>query len=252
LFRGEWATKVPAEVETGVIDTAHDQRLARGIEQLGGVAGKRVLELGPLEAGHTWMLEQAGAQVTAIEANGRAYLKCLIVKEVTGLRARFWCGDFLDYLRSTSDRYDVVIAAGVLYHQLNPVELLTLITRVAPAAYIQTHYHDPATPTSSITSSVPAEFDGFRHTWHRHQYGAALDWPGYCGGGNPYAHWLSRADLLGALRHVGFGDYQTFGDEPTPNGPTINIVARRPPRTPEEEHAFAIERAERALHRMPT
>src|SRR3954469_10924907 len=46
-----------------------------------------VLELGPLEAAHTYLLEQLGARtITAVEASVEAYLKCLVVKEILQLK----------------------------------------------------------------------------------------------------------------------------------------------------------------------
>ncbi len=58
----------------------------------GGYVGRDVLELGPLEGGHTYLLDRMGVKsVTAVEASSRAYLKCLIAKETFGMspRARF-------------------------------------------------------------------------------------------------------------------------------------------------------------------
>jgi SAM-dependent methyltransferase len=80
-----------------------------------------VLELGPLEGGHSFMFERLGArEVIAIEANPRAYLKCLIIKELLDLRrVRFLCGDFLEYLRADGTDFDLVFASGVLYHMRN-------------------------------------------------------------------------------------------------------------------------------------
>ena len=46
-----------------------------------GVDGRRVLELGPLEGGHSYMLQRAGAaRVLAIEANTRAFLKFYAIR----------------------------------------------------------------------------------------------------------------------------------------------------------------------------
>lgn len=85
-----------------------------------------VLELGPLEAGHTYMLEKMGARsIVAVEANSRAYLKCLIVKELFELkRAKFLLGDFVAYLKNNTRHFDLCLASGVLYHMQNPAELL--------------------------------------------------------------------------------------------------------------------------------
>jgi len=48
--------------------------------------GKKVLELGPLEGAHTYMLEKAGGDVLSIEGNHGAYIRCLIVKNFYGLK----------------------------------------------------------------------------------------------------------------------------------------------------------------------
>ena len=40
---------------------------------LGSIEGQSVLELGPLEGGHTYMLHKAGANITSIEANKRGF-----------------------------------------------------------------------------------------------------------------------------------------------------------------------------------
>ena len=104
---------------------------------IGGVRDGRVLELGPLEGGHSFMLQKAGAlMVTAIEANVRALLKCLITKEITRLTAcEFLCGDFIEYLRRTDTSYDAVLASGVLYHMTEPLELLHRLSTRSPAIY---------------------------------------------------------------------------------------------------------------------
>src|SRR4051812_20493353 len=79
-----WVSQLPPEVgvNAGHAVLFHDPRTVWALERLGSVAGQTVLELGPLEGGHTYMLHQGGARVLAIEANKRAYLKCLIVKEL--------------------------------------------------------------------------------------------------------------------------------------------------------------------------
>src|ERR1700751_1079452 len=121
------------------------------------------------------MLEQAGcASVISIEGNPRAFLKCLVLKEVVGLsRSRFLCGDFVEYLRGCSARADVVVASGVLYHMMNPVELLYLISRVSDCVFLWTHYYDEhalskrADIRKKLTGSQSARVHGFSHTLFR-------------------------------------------------------------------------------------
>src|SRR5438105_2197528 len=61
LFKGEWATALPEHlgVHAGTLTLMEDPRIDWFIQQAGGVDGRRVLELGPLEGAHTYMLEQA-------------------------------------------------------------------------------------------------------------------------------------------------------------------------------------------------
>src|SRR6187402_1626923 len=73
LFKGDWWSAVPG-LQAGSTPLFDDSRIRWAVEHLGGVTGRRILELGPLEGGHTYMLERAGAaSVVAIEANTRAY-----------------------------------------------------------------------------------------------------------------------------------------------------------------------------------
>src|SRR5680860_117778 len=144
LFKGAWTSAVPVPGEVTAsgprADLFDDGRIAWAIERLGPLAGKRVLELGPLEAGHTMMLERAGAQVLAIEAHSGAFLRCLVVKNLLDLRARFLFGDFLPYLRKAEEHFDAVVASGVLYHMTRPVELLHLLASHTDRLFVWTHY----------------------------------------------------------------------------------------------------------------
>src|ERR1700712_4866105 len=64
LFAREWASRLPPPldgVRAGMVPLFEDDRIAWAIEAIGGVDGLSVLELGPLEGGHTFMLQRAGA-----------------------------------------------------------------------------------------------------------------------------------------------------------------------------------------------
>ena len=140
IFQGEWSSLFPAEMnlQAGTVPLFEDDRIQMGLRELGGVAGQTVLELGPLEGGHSYQLEKAGAKsVLAIEANTRAYLKCLIAKELLGMqRVRFLCGDFMEYLRQSPPRFDFVLCSGVLYHTPDPFRLLTRLRAICKETLI--------------------------------------------------------------------------------------------------------------------
>jgi hypothetical protein len=207
-----------------------------GIDQLGGLDGKNVIELGPLEGFHTYLLEQAGcASIRAIEGNPRSYLKCLILKETTGLeRSQFLCGDFVEYLRTAPARADLVVASGVLYHMTNPAELLYLISQVSDAVLLWTHYYDGKViakrPDISrkLTSQSAAEFKGFRHTLFRYEYWRSSGLKRFCGGPEGHACWMERDTILDCLHYFGFNSIETHFEQPDhPDGPAFTVLARR-------------------------
>ncbi len=239
IFQGEWASSLPEpfeDLQAGEIPLFGDHRAIWALEQMGGCQGRRVLELGPLEGGHSYRLHHSGAaSVTAIEANTRAYLKCLIIKEIFGLdRVKFLCGNFLEYLKTVPTRFDLIFSAGVLYHMLDPVDLLRMVAERTDRLYIWTHYYDDAVIQASPYLSIrylshePAETAGFSYTLHRQDYLQSLQISGYCGGHSEYSNWLSRADILGALTHFGYTDIRIANEDVAhPHGPCFDLVAMR-------------------------
>lgn len=229
LFENEWSSQVPVPGTcTGHAALFNDDRITWMIEQDQSYPGKDTLELGPLEAGHTYMLERAGYDVTAVEGNSRAFLKCLVVKELLGLKSRFLFGDFNEHLKTT-DRVGLIVASGVLYHQLDPIRTLQLVASKAERLFLWTHYYDPNLCTGALFSHPETpKAAPFPHTLYPRSYLQALEWDGFCGGPAPMANWLSRADLLRALDHAGFEVLATAFDHPThQNGPCLALYAIR-------------------------
>lgn len=240
IFKGEWLSKLPAPLdrcEAGALPLFGDPRLQWGVDRLGGVRDQRVLELGPLEGGHSWMLEQLGASsIVAVEASTRAYLKCLTIKELTGLtRTRFLCGDSVGYLRETRERFGLIVASGLLYHMTDPVGLLAQMAAHTDRVYLWTCYYDdalvrrrPKFAARFELAGQGAELDGFAYTTHRYDYRATRFGLGFSGGVASYSRWLTRDTLLAALRHFGLDAVEIAFDEPDhPNGPALALVATR-------------------------
>lgn len=236
LFTGEWSSKLPIEgVTSGELGLFDDDRVHWAMARLGNVSGQSVLELGPLEGGHTYMLDRAGARVLAVEAHARAYVKCLIAKEILGMPgARFLLGDLNAHLASTTDTYDACFASGVLYHMRAPVETLALISKVTTRLFLWTHYYDADIVNASdllrprFSTHEKTEQTGFPHTLHRFNYESALQLKGFCGGNAEHSNWLSRADLFGALSHLGWHvDDIGFEAPDHPHGPALALIATR-------------------------
>jgi hypothetical protein len=238
VFAGEWSSRLPPPFDTlpaGPLPVFEDPRVAWAIAAMGGVEGRHVLEIGPLEGGHTWMLEQAGAaRVTAVEANARALLRCLIVKELVGLpRSTFLLGDALAYLEaSPPPTFDAALAVGVLYHMTRPGAFLRALTAAAPRIFVWTCYYDPQHPPAGSAATVkdvfPSDDGGFPHTLYRVDYATAGGGRAFCGGTSAHAHWMTRDDILGCVRHAGLTEIEIAFDEPQNDyGASFGFVARR-------------------------
>jgi hypothetical protein len=237
LFEGRWAVDFSnmsaAGQGGGTPDVTSDPRPARAARYLGSgtqpFEGMSVLELGPLEAAHTFQLEQLGAErILAIEANSEAYLKCLIMKEVFALkRSTFMLGDFSPYLAETRERFGLIFASGVLYHMEYPLQLIRDMARVGNRCFVWTHYYDDAHPKCGHRTRVAAALDGFSAPYFTASYQDRAK-PTFWGGNKPASAWMTRGDIVGAFRHFGFDRVEAFDDEPHHvNGPCFSLAASK-------------------------
>ena len=242
IFAGEWITAFPAElgVTAGPVnhfDPAVDPRVPWVAEQLPhGLTGMSVLELGPFEAYQTALLEAAGAaSVVAVEASQTAYLKCLIVKELLGLRAQFLYGDMLAFLDQCTDHFDIVWASGILYHQADPLGLLERIAERTDRVFLHTHCINPqrTVQTPADRRLVPQRDRVV--TWHdrairlhRYEYVDDTGIKGFAGGPRPYANWLAKDDIEFVLAELGLSRIAYGVDDPqNPGGAAFFLLASR-------------------------
>lgn len=230
IFRNAWSSAVPG-FETGQTPLFDDARIKWFESQLGSFQGKRILELGPLEGGHTSMMERRGARVVAIEANQRAFLKCLIVKNALQLNSEFLFGDFRPYLeRGDIGQFDFVVAVGVLYHMLEPLKLLHDIAAVTNSFGLWTHYYEPAIVGARLQfnpNPITQEVAGVSAEVYEQHYLLSVARPGFCGGSEPTSRWLTKNGLMQSVMHLGF-ELEIGEDNPHhPNGPSILLFAKR-------------------------
>lgn len=237
LFKGGWASKLPIEgVRSGAVTLFEDERIEWLLGKLGDPTGFDVLELGPLEGGHSYMLEKAGAKrVHGIDANTLAYLKCLTVKQLLGLEAaEFELGDFDTYLDTCEQRYDLVVACGVLYHLVDPLRTLLNMIRVSDRLFIWSHFFDPvAMPKSDprhawMTGEVTRkEIDGEALTYHMRSYGGTKHGAAFCGGTRSKAVWMEQNEVMELLARKGYRTETAFVTPDHPHGPAACIYAER-------------------------
>jgi hypothetical protein len=210
----------------GSVDMPHDERLIWHLGILGGARNKRILELGPCEAAHTKMLVDAGArEVIAVEGNGKNYLKCLIVKEAFQLTpAKLIYAEFCDYVaRYTGEKFDFVSAAGVLYHQNNPAELIYNLAKITDRVIVWSQVAGDNVPSETIGSCAAA---GQAYLGRiNHNGNALVASPIWSGGLNPTSLWLYPEELRRCFREAGFSQLIERETPPTQFGNALLFVA---------------------------
>ncbi len=223
-----WVCRLPVEgIRSGDLQLFdHDRRPQMVVDVCGSIEGFKILELGPCESAHTYQLERLGAgSVLCIEASPEFYLKSLVAKEILGLKAHYLLGDFNRYLEEIEESYDLVFASGVLYHMIDPIDTLYLISRVTPRVFIWSHY----IPEFRAPETPPVERHGFRCHYFEVAY-PGYDHPGRRWSGvMPSCNRLYQKDIIAALAHFGFDKVTITEDNPNhPNGPAVALVAEKP------------------------
>jgi hypothetical protein len=242
IFKGSWFSNLPnvdgAPLKTGSIGLFDDDRIRWANDQAGGFKGMKILELGPLEGGHSYLLSQMGADhVLAVEGNSRLFLKCLIAKELYKLdKCNFVLGDFVKYMKETSRKFDFCLASGVLYHMENPVELLSLVAKISDRAMFWTQYYDHSIIRSRMSllrrlrfsPGKQAHYEGFTYTRHERRYGVRLRSLQFIGGTAAYSCWMTLEDIIAGLKHFGFQKVEIgFHDKEHVNGPAVCLACSK-------------------------
>lgn len=233
IFPGQWCSNIPL-YGYGPAELFFDQRIKDFDRHIGGFYGKKVIELGPLEAGHTYSMYQLGAsEILAIEANQDAFLRCLVVKEVLGINARFICGDFEKYLLANPPRVDVVLASGVLYHMKDPIRLIEAICKTSDQVCVWSHYFDEEIILKNdhlktkFSSPSDVEFMGRQIKVAKQSYHSDLDRTDFAGGMDDYSQWIALDGIREIFDSLGFDMTVIALQENHPNGPGVTFVARR-------------------------
>ena len=243
LFKGSWSTifkdKDNQNLTVGSFDGTRDPRIAWLLKKF-NVKNKKVLEFGPLEAGHTLTLENNGAKITSIEANIGAFLRCLIVKNHYNLNTKFLLGDFtkLDF---DKNQFDLVVASGVLYHMVDALGFLKQIANYSKSLFIWTHYFEPDLELWNpclkdqlkqgkwnYKEPKVEQYNGLSVRIIKQHYQESLGWDGFCGGPEEYSYWIMKEDLLNLLKKLGFNKIDISFDTPMhQNGPAFCVFAKK-------------------------
>jgi SAM-dependent methyltransferase len=233
IFKGKWVCKVPEKsgLSTGgKVSAFEDERIRWLLDSYGQLEGASVLELGPFEAGHTYMLSKLGAgKIVSIEANVSSFLKCLCIKEVFAMNnVEFLLGDFKDFLVDCESKFDLILASGVLYHMPDPLGLLKQVCRVSDNLFLWTHYIDVdflAGETNGDGRFGPlrkTSFENLEYEFSEQTYEYGVSDDQFCGGLEKGTKWLTQDSIFSALRHFGHREITVGLDEYNHgNGPSM-------------------------------
>jgi len=240
LFQGEWSSQLPGLPQTicGSSPLFDDSRMHAWLARIHANMPKsisephlfKVLELGPLEGGHTYMLSNQGWDVEAIESNCRAFLKCLVTANIYRTRARFMLGSFEEYFSELSPdiMFDFVCCSGVLYHLKKPTETFRRILQHTKSIGIWSHYG-----STDLLENIPGRFSldtysdsvsGTLSIGYKQYYGTALSLSSFCGGGQDYSIWMTIEQIKNILVEYGF-TIDVIDDKNDPAGPHITLYA---------------------------
>lgn len=235
IFKDEWASRIPGVEGSGAVPLFEDARLTEIIRLCGGLEGKDCLELGPLEGGHTFIMWKSGAKsIISIEGNQRAFLKCLITKELLGYKASFIHGDFIKYVESAQQRFDFTNMSGVLYHMAEPHKLISNVARISNQVACWTHYFDEQKLRDNPKLNFKFDFEpktelinGMSLKTHKQRYLSSLKEKSFCGGKEEFSYWMPKDDILALFKSHGLNP-TVLTDEPDhPHGPAMNFYATR-------------------------
>jgi hypothetical protein len=248
IFAGKWASdlsKVCSVVGTGHMDLfVADERpkLAAGAlgNKDGRLDGMRILEIGPLEAAHSYQLERLGAaSVVGIETNVDAFLKCLIVKEILGLKnTHFIFGDVTEFLSKSDERFDMVFCSGILYHMRDPVALIKAICNVTDKSFVYTHYYNdecgnsegPRTKRHVNVSGFHLDYYELEYSSHKNPIAGQVkrEDDTFWGGNTEVRAWMTLGDIVACFKYFGLNEVTILRDWPnTPVGANANLAASR-------------------------
>lgn len=206
----------------GPIELYNDHRLLWHLKTIGGVQGKTVLELGALEGAHTRTMEEAGAIVTAIEGNANNFLKCLVVKNEFNLKAKFIYADFCEYVK-VCRKFDIVSAAGVLYHQTNPADLIFDLAKITDTVLVWSQVASENNPPGKECTIMS---NNCLYYGKVNDYGNTRS-DSFCGGLNKSAFWMYGYAMRECFHDAGFMKVISKDSPPNNHGETLLFVAKK-------------------------
>jgi len=197
-----------------------DRRITQ-LDEMVGLKGKRVLEVGCFEGVHTIALAQRARSVLALDSRVENVVKTIVRTAFYDLHPRIMAYD-LEKLSSPIPEWldvDVLFHVGVLYHLSDPVRHLKLMLEgVSQAILLDTHV--------ARESQLNAEYLSDGRTWRYYKYGEK-GYGAVFAGMKDHAKWILEEDLNTVLKEAGFSNIQKLEERDEKNGKRIYLIAQR-------------------------
>ena len=212
--RGPWITHfVIGGVELGGdFDPAVGDRVGQFFQAFPEV--RSILELGPLEGGHTFDLAQRPGVISVLAAEARAenIARAKFVQELLDVRNVEFVQVNLENAQLTVfGKFDAVFCSGVLYHLPEPWKLVAEIRRVTSKLFVWTHYVPEAD-----ADVVVGELRG-----QEHLEGGPNE---PLSGMSPKSLWLTLPSISKLLKAAGFESVRILAI--TPEKGIVSLAAR--------------------------
>lgn len=180
----------------------------------GSLAGKRILDLGCLEGGYSVAFTRMGAkEVVGIEVRTANMKRCSLVKQCLGLEnLHFHQEDVRNVKSEWLGKFDIVFAAGILYHLDDPYTFLKNVSEMTlDFALIDTHIANKTSFGHGCSPMLVEKIFASKIYIGREarEYPAGMKkadlekhvWTSW---GNPTSFWLTEESLVKMLGEVGF------------------------------------------------
>jgi hypothetical protein len=186
-----------------------------GIDKLSAIvplAGKSVIEFGPLDGAQTAGLLKAGARVTCVEARPENVIKTALAAQVLGWDGvRLVLDDFHNADAVKYGTFDLAFAHGVYYHSVAPFVFLENLVSLAPNIYVGGYCATEQRPRYP--------FDTLEHagaTYRVKAYQEMVSHPecSFTAGVNDTGYFFHGDDLMHFFRRRGF-EVTVLDDEET-------------------------------------
>lgn len=178
------------------------------------LAGKTVIEFGPMECAQTAGLVNLGARsVVGIEARATSFIKSLIAGYCFGWKnVSLVMDDFHNADAHKYGRFDLAFAHGVYYHSFAPFlffeNLMSLSDNIFIGGYT-TNANQAVKPRGSLVYT----FETLEHEGETYRVKRILIGNTFNSAINQFAYHFDRADLLRFFEHKGY-DLTIIDDEP--------------------------------------